>query len=159
MKRSAVVTLGAGFVLAVSGSAAMAAPSGSQSPNLEEPFDVVCGSDTYTLIDAPASPDNADFTPAFMVGTHKIVVPYSFDVSQSVIVLTDGAVFDGVTYNSGDVLFSASEKSGRGIQRKGGRSCTFGGSFVAPDEDDNGMPVELQFVYQGTALAMFPNSR
>ena len=115
MKRSAaVITLVASLLLVGSARPAGAAPSNSHSPNLEGTFPVVCDGVTYTLLDAPAAIDRADFTPAFVVGTHQVVIPFSFEATQTAVVLTDGAVIDGTTYNAGDILFSGSESSAIG---------------------------------------------
>ena len=161
MKRlSTILTASASAALLLAtATPAGAAATNSQSPNLEEPFPVVCDGTSYTLVDAPANPDHAEFTPAFVVDSHVVVIPYVFDTTQEAIVLTDGAVFDGVTYNSGDFLFSGSESSGIGTKRHGCVSCTFGGTGVDTFTDDNGMAVEIQFTFAGTAMAKIPNRR
>jgi hypothetical protein len=160
MKQAALATLlGAGLLVTCTTGTALAAPTNSHSPNVEGTFPVVCDGATYTLLDAPAAGDHADFTPAFVVGTNRVVIPYAFDATQSVTVLSDGAVFDGVTYNAGDVLFTGSESQSIGTSRTGGRTCTFGGSAVESFTDDNGVMVDVEFNFQGTAQAIFPNSR
>jgi uncharacterized protein RhaS with RHS repeats len=111
------------------------------------------------LVDAPARGDRADFTPAFITESHRVVVPYIFDATQTATSLTDGAVFDGVTYNNGDVIFSGSQTSGIGTKRRGGTTCTFGGSGIETVPDDNGTPAQVQFTYSGTATVLLPNSR
>ena len=153
LKTSFIAALSVTLV-AISAGSAQAAPLASNSPNLEEPFPVVCAGTTYTLVDAPASLDHADFTPAFAVDGRTTVIPYMFDATQTATSLTDGAVFDGVTYNSGDVIFSGSESTGIGTKRHGGVACTFGGSGTETFTDDNGMPVDVEFTFSGTAMAV-----
>ena len=157
MKRIATFTFAAGLMLVTGNGVAAAAPVNSHSPNLEGPFPVVCNGVSYDLIDAPAG-ERADFTPAFVTGTNKVVIPYSFDATQTAVALTDGTVIDGVTYNAGDTIFSGSDSSSIGTARSGGRTCTFGGSDVESFPDDNGKIVEVAFTFEGTAIAMFPNS-
>lgn len=55
------------------------------------------------------------------------MIPYMFDVTQTVTSLTDGAAFDGVTYDNGDMIFTGSDQSGIGTKRHGGAECCFGG--------------------------------
>jgi hypothetical protein len=151
--------LGAAGLTLVMGTAAGAAPAKNHSPNQEEAFPVVCNGVSYTLYDVPASGDHAEFTPAFVSGTNKVVVPFVFDASQTATVLTDGAVIEGSTYNAGDILFSGTEQLSIGAERPGGQTCTFGGEFNDTFPDDNGNPVQVQFEYSGVAQALFPNSR
>jgi hypothetical protein len=157
MKLAAVIIAGAGLALAGT-SLAGAAPTGNQSPNSEPAFDVVCDGVGYTLIDAPASGEHAEFTPAFSTTGGTVVVPYYFDATQTATVLTDGAVIEGTAYDAGDILFSGSETLGIGTKRAGGQSCTFEFSGVESFTDDNGNPVEVSFGVQGTALAKLPNT-
>lgn len=157
-RKSTVACVAALCVFGVANSAG-ASPHGSNSPNLEGPFEVECDGVGYTLLDAPANVDHAEFTPAFVVGTNKVVIPFSFDTTATAVALTDGTVLDGVLYNAGDVIFSESETTGQGLNRPGGRTCTFGGEGVDTFPDDNGTLVDVQFSFSGTALALFPNSR
>ena len=110
MRVVAAVMLGASLVLVAGTGTAEAAPSRNHSPNQEEAFPVVCDGVSYTLFDAPASPDHAEFTPAFVTDTNKIVVPFSFDATRPGCT-TDGTVLDGQTYNSGDIIFSESQST------------------------------------------------
>ena len=158
--RALLVMLGAAGLTLVMGTAAGAAPAKNHSPNQEDPFPVVCSNGaTYTLYDTPASPDHAEFTPAFVIGTNQVVVPFAFDATQTATVLTDGAVIEGVTYSAGGILFSGSQVSSIGAKRPGGQSCTFSGEGIETFPDDNGNPVQVQFVFSGVAQALFPNSR
>lgn len=136
-----------------------AAPTNSHSPNVEESFPVNCNGIDYVLIDAPANPDHAEFTASFVTTTGQVLIPFAFDATQTVTVLTDGAVFEGVTYNSGDVLFSGSESLGIGVKRPQSATCTFGGTGVESFTDDNGNPVSVEFTFSGTAKVLIPGRR
>lgn len=114
---------------------------------------------SYTLYDAPASGDHAYFTPAFVSGTNKIVVPFVFDATQTATALTNGTVLDGVTYNAGDIIFSGTQSSSVGAKRHGGQTCTFSSESTDTFPDDNGTIVQVHFAISGVAQALFPNSR
>ena len=114
---------------------------------------------TRREVDAPASVDHADFTAAFVTGSHQVVIPFAFDATQTVVVLTNGAVVDGITYNAGDTLFSGTQVSSIGAKRPGGQTCTFSGGATERFTDDNAQPVQVQITFSGTAQALFPNSR
>lgn len=157
--RTFIAGLGAaGFTLSIA-STAGASSAQNHSPNQESAFPVVCNGVSYTLYDTPASGDHADFTPAFVSGTNKVVVPFVFDATQEATALTDGTVFEGVTYNSGDIIFSGTQSSSVGAKRPGGQTCTFGGESTETFPDDNGKIVQVYFSFSGVAQAMFPNSR
>lgn len=159
MKRFIAVALIGSTSLIAAAAPAAAAPANNHSPNQEESFPVVCDGVDYTLFDAPASPDHAEFTPAFVVGTNTVVIPFSFKVTSSAVALTDGTVLDGVTYNAGDTIFSESEDLTKPGKRPGARTCSFGGEGVDTFQDDNGTTVQVAFSFSGVAQAMFPNSR
>lgn len=157
--KTIIAGLGAAVCALSISAPAGAAPAKNQSPNREEAFPVVCNGVSYTLYDVPASGDHAEFTPAFVSGTNRVVVPFMFDATQTGIALTNGTVLDGVTYNAGDIIFSGSESSSVGAKRPGGQTCSFGGEFTDSFPDDNGTIVQVQFTYSGVAQALFPNSR
>ena len=136
-----------------------ASPIGNHSPNQEEPFPVTCDGIDYVLVDVPSSPDHADFTPAFVTTTGKLIIPFAFDARQTITVLTDGAVIDGVTYDAGDIAFDESEVQSIGARRPQDAMCTFGGSGTFTIQDDNDMAVDLQFDFTGTAKVMMPGKR
>jgi hypothetical protein len=142
----------------LSGSAA-ASPIGNQSPNQEEAFPVTCNGIAYVLIDVPRSADHADFTPAFVTTSRKVIIPFAFDVTQTVTLLSEEAVFDGTTYHAGDVLFSGSESTSIGARRPADATCTFGGSGTETFQDDNGNDVEIGFEFSGTATVLMPGKR
>lgn len=157
--RTIIASLGAaGCALGIA-TPASASPSRNHSPNQEQAFPVVCNGVSYTLYDVPASGDHAEFTPAFVSGTNKVIVPFVFDSTQTATALTDGTVFGGVTYNAGDIIFSGTEASSVGAQRPGGQTCTFSGEGTDTFTDDNGKVVQVHFSYSGVAQAIFPNSR
>ena len=157
--RTIIAGLGAAACALSIAAPAAAAPTKNHSPNQEEAFPVVCNGVSYTLYDVPASGDHAEFTPAFVSGTNKIVVPFVFDATQTVTALTNGTVLDGVTYNAGDIIFSGTQSLSIGAKRPGGQTCTFGGEATDTFPDDNGTIVQVHFSYSGVAQALFPNSR
>jgi hypothetical protein len=53
---------------------AVAAPV--NSPKAEQPFTVSCPGGDVAIVPAPG---NGDFTPGFIVGTHKLLIPYRFE--------------------------------------------------------------------------------
>ena len=76
--------------------------------------------------------------------------------TATVTSLTDGAVFNGQTYNVNDVIFQASQSAGIGVKRPQSATCTFGGSSTETWTDDNGLPVAVEFTFSGTAKVLIP---
>ena len=145
------------FVL--SSGIAGATPGGNRSPNQEAPFPVDCDGIALVLIGVPSSPDHADFTPAFVTDGGRVIVPFATDATQTITVLTDGAVFEGVTYDAGDVLFSGSQSISIGTRRPLSATCSFSGTEGATFEDDHGVPIAVELSFAGTAKVLLPGRR
>lgn len=156
--KTIVAGLGTAIFALSTATTAGAAPASNQSPNQHEPIPVVCNGVNYTLYNVPTA-DHAQFTPAFVTGTNKVVLPFAFDTTHTATALTNGTVYNGVTYNAGDIIFSGTNSSSVGAKRPGGQTCTFGFEGIETLPDDNGTIVQVQFVFSGVAQALFPNSR
>jgi hypothetical protein len=83
--RRTLAAVGAGVALVVVGAtAAQAAPP--QGNN--DVFDLTCGNRQIQVYSQNVGPKNQDkevanFTPAFVLGTHEVVVPYKIDITAT----------------------------------------------------------------------------
>lgn len=117
-RRIAAPVLALGL-LAAGAAPASAAPVDNRSPHAGDVLTLDCSDGQQLVIVAP--PNDSDFTPGFVVGTHRVVVPYAFTFTTT---------FDGVT-ETGTMVKRAPVPAGA-------LTCTFGDTFTDPDTGKTG---------------------
>lgn len=124
---ASAITLG---LLAAGAVPALAAPINSHAPRAGDVFPLDCGS--LGLVDVVAPPNDANFTPGFIVGTHQLVLPYSF-----VFTVTSG----GQTFT--DTMAKKARVPANAV------TCTFEGGFNDPDGTSGSFSVVVVGVLRG----------
>lgn len=108
VKTTIIALLCAGAVL-LGAPAATAAPV--KSPQAQEPILVQCPGGELQIVPAPG---RGTFTPGFIVGTHRLIIPYQFQFTVTV---------------NGQVVESETETKGNARIPSGAITCTFRDTF------------------------------